>query len=565
MKKKATTALIFMILVATPILSVSGSEYIDKTEMKEQHVLNNQEFARTMVENNYILGNWKFNENNGNVAHDASVHGFDGTIYGASWTTGYSSYALDFDGANDYVSLDAYAENYLGFNKTDDLIFSFYFKSSSTNKGVIYSVSAPAYNPGSHVALNPNGTLEFKAWRLSCGITVTSEGVYNDDEWHYVEVWYNGMPANPTVLIYVDDELDTSLTYYVCTFSADQFNKAKIGTRSNDSVNFFDGKIDELKIIKYPGGNEQNPPVIEGPIEGETGVKYDFSFTTNDPEGDDIEIYIDWGDGSNSGWIPCESGEEVIKSHSWSKNGLYEIRAQSRDVWHFSSWSKHKIRIGDIPPDPPTITGPDLGESGVEYEFTFNAIDYNGGNIWLYIDWGDGTNSGWIGPYESGSDVKVKNSWSHKGIYEITAKAKDQLGEGKWSDPHKIVIDNDPPNMVTITGPTSGKIGELYQFNFTATDPDGDNVYYYIYWGDGDKEENFGPYASGEKITLSHRWDERETFSIKAKARDIYDAFGKNGTFLVIIPKNRNMWFLNWLDRFPFLQKLLDILENIRT
>jgi hypothetical protein len=48
-------------------------------------------------------------------------------------TTGNSSYALDFDGTNDNITLDDYAQNFLGFNKTDDLIFSFYFMTTSTS------------------------------------------------------------------------------------------------------------------------------------------------------------------------------------------------------------------------------------------------------------------------------------------------------------------------------------------------------------------------------------------------------------------------------------------------
>jgi hypothetical protein len=566
LKKKASTTLVFIILITTSILTVSGNEYIENIEKEEQLIIHKQEIDRSMVQNDYLLGHWKFNENSGNTAHDSSAHEYDGTIYGASWTSGYSSYALNFDGNNDYVSLDNYAANKLGFNKTDDLIFSLYFKTTQTTKGVMYSVSAPDYNPGSHIAMNANGTIEFKMWRLSCGLILTSEGVYNDGQWHYLEVWYNGMPANPVAKIYVDDELDNSKEYYVCQFDADMFTKAKIGTRSNDTENYFDGIIDEVKIIKYPGGNEQNPPVIDGPTKGEAGVRYDFSFTTNDPEEDQIQLYIDWDDGSNTGWFGWfDSGEEVIRSHVYSENGSYEIHSQSRDVWDNSHSSKHLIRIGDLPPDAPTISGPDMGDSKVEYEFTFQAYDHEGNEIWYYIDWGDDEIEEWIGPYESNQEIKVKHIWSNKGIYEINARAKDHLGEGEWADPHKIVIDNDPPNMPTITGPTSGVIGEVYQFNFTVEDPDGDNVYYYIYWDDGDTQLNFGPYASGDKITLSHSWDARETFSIKARARDSYGHFGKNGTFLVIIPKSHYIWFNGFLERFPRLQRIIEVLENIRT
>jgi len=564
LKKKATTILIFIILIATPILSVSGN---DKIEAEKHHLNDGQEIASMWEYDDYQIGYWKFNENIGSTAHDSSGHNFDGTIYGASWTSGYYNYALDFDGVNDYVSLDNYAPDNLGFNKTDDLIFSLYFKTTQTTKGVMYSVSGGDYNPGFHIAINANGTIEIKVWRLSCGLLLTSEGVYNDGDWHHVEIWYNGIQANPTVLMYVDEELDISTTYYVCTFSAEMFTKAKIGTRSNDTENFFDGKIDDLKIIKFPGGNEQNPPEIEGPTEGEAGVEYDFSFTTYDPEDDEVDIYVDWGDGTNTGWIgPYESGYEVTLSHTYYENGYYEISAQSEDVWHFSSWSHHVIRIGDQPPDKPTISGPGHGDSKVEHEYTFKATDYEGGDVWYWIEWGDGEIDKWIGPYESGKYVKVKHSWDNKGIYEIKAKAKDTWGEGEWSDPHQMVIDNDPPKIPTISGPTNGKVGEVMEYSFTTTDPDGDNVYYYVYWDDGDKIENFGPYQSGDTAKISHKWDKEYSFVIKARARDIYDDFSENGSLLVIVPKSYNpfWWLNNLLERFPFLSWLVDILENMR-
>ena len=44
-----------------------------------------------------------FDEGSGTIAKDESGHGNDGTIYGATWMTGVSGKALEFDGSNDYV------------------------------------------------------------------------------------------------------------------------------------------------------------------------------------------------------------------------------------------------------------------------------------------------------------------------------------------------------------------------------------------------------------------------------------------------------------------------------
>ena len=53
-----------------------------------------------------------------------------------------------------------------------------------------------------------------------------------------------------------------------------------------------------------------------------------------------------------------------------------------------------------------------------------------------WFDWGDGTNSGWVGPYASGATVSATHSWTSQGSYQIKVKAKDTSDtESVWSDP----------------------------------------------------------------------------------------------------------------------------------
>ncbi len=510
----------------------------------------------------YTLAYWKLDEGSGNIAHDSSGHDYDGTINGATWTNGYSSYALSFDGVNDYVDLDAYAQNFLGFNKTDDLIFSFCFRSTSTSSGVIYSVSYSSdYNPGVQIALNSNGTLEFRVWRLSCGIQLTSKGTYNDGNWHYVEIYYNGISSEPTVELYVDNELDSNITYWVCPFYSDQFYKSKIGTRSYDSTNYFMGSIDEVKIIKYPKGNEQVPPSIDGPIIGDKGVKYDYTFKTNDPEEDDIWLYIDWGDGTFEEWIgPYSSGEKVIKSHTWYENGAYEIKAKSKDIWHFSRFSDpYVVIVGNQAPNAPTINGSQFGEAGVSYEYIITATDYECDDLYYWIDWGDGTFEEWIGPYKTGEEVIKSHTWYEDGKYEIKAKAKDAYAEGDWSS-FLVIIGNLPPNKPEILGPTSGKAGTIYTYTFVSVDPNGDDIFYEIDWGDGQVDPWDGLHKSNTIITKNHIWKRQGTFTIRARAKDVKDAIGEWGAFVVIMPKNLQIikqLFLTQPLLFWFLQRFL--------
>jgi hypothetical protein len=117
-----------------------------------------------------------------------------------------------------------------------------------------------------------------------------------------------------------------------------------------------------------------------------------------------------------------------------------------------------------------------------------------------------------------------------------------------------------PPETPRINGPTSGKTGEEYTYTFVTTDPDGDDVYFYIDWGDGKKEEWIGPYASGEEITIKHTWNEKGNYVIKAKAKNINSVESGWGALEVSISKrSRDLlfhWFFNsLLEKISFIQK----------
>ena len=84
-------------------------------------------------------------------------------------------------------------------------------------------------------------------------------------------------------------------------------------------------------------------------------------------------------------------------------------------------------------PSKPIINGPSNGEVGVAYNYSFVSSALNGGNVSYYIVWGDGTNTGWIGPYPSGEEIIVAHTWDILGLYRIRCKAKDvNNSESEW-------------------------------------------------------------------------------------------------------------------------------------
>jgi len=88
----------------------------------------------------------------------------------------------------------------------------------------------------------------------------------------------------------------------------------------------------------------------------------------------------------------------------------------------------------NYPPTAPIISGEVNGIIWTRYDYTFSASDSDGFKVYYYIDWGDGRNSGWVGPFISGVDVTISHTWLTKGTYNIKAKAKDMFGtESDWT------------------------------------------------------------------------------------------------------------------------------------
>jgi hypothetical protein len=88
---------------------------------------------------------------------------------------------------------------------------------------------------------------------------------------------------------------------------------------------------------------------------------------------------------------------------------------------------------------PETPVGPSNGRINEEHLYASSTIDSDGDKVSYIFDWGDGNNSGWLGPFDSGEICVVTYSWSNQGNYEIRVKAKDIYGaESEWSDPLSV-------------------------------------------------------------------------------------------------------------------------------
>jgi len=196
---------------------------------------------------------------------------------------------------------------------------------------------------------------------------------------------------------------------------------------------------DPAQMFKTPHPS-QSPTMPTTPV-GQTlalwYVEYSYTSSATDPENDQLYYLFDWDDGNTSGWLgPYSLGQTVKGSHIWTELGTHNVKVKAKDIWGaVSVWSEPlNVTVTDnTPPDIPEITGPPEGTPGTQYLYNIVTDDLDGHNIYYFVDWGDNTTTGWLGPYVSGTQIHITHSWTEQRSYTIKAKAKDTMnGESAW-------------------------------------------------------------------------------------------------------------------------------------
>ena len=138
------------------------------------------------------------------------------------------------------------------------------------------------------------------------------------------------------------------------------------------------------------------------------------------------------------------SSYELDINHRLSQ-GKYYWRVKAVDlVDNEGEWSNTgSFTVGDsTPPSKPSKpSGPATGKIGEYYTYTTSTTDPEGNKVYYNFSWGDGTYSGWIGPYAPGETASASHNWSDKGTYQVKVKALDEYGkESEWSDPLPVTM-----------------------------------------------------------------------------------------------------------------------------
>ncbi|UCD12945.1 MAG: PKD domain-containing protein, partial [Thermoplasmatales archaeon] len=325
------------------------------------------------------------------------------------------------------------------------------------------------------------------------------------------------------------------------TYSEDGIYNVTLTVTDDDNKN--DSTVKMVIVDSIPPEITDNTPSV-----GYTGDPFTFNATVTD----NVQVYeviaayryengpvlnIDLNNTDGDYW------EATIIIERTLEKIYYQIFA-----WDFSDNENHTdlknitIMDNDLPEITDVIADPEVqmidGYVNISAVVTDNiAVD----EVYLYIRYPDSSVKNFSITGNKIGDMYYSNrAYDQAGVHTFHIWASDTSGNSNISEDNTFeIVLGVPPEIPQIRGPTEVKKDTPNPYEFSSTDPDGDDVYYWIEWGDDDTEEWIGPYGSGEVITVNHTWSEKGDYEIRAKAKDTKGLESDWGYLTVTVPKNQ--------------------------
>ena len=220
-----------------------------------------------------LLYNWKMNEAQGVTAFD-HIRQRNATLDGASWQILPGGNAVEFDGVDDYLSIEA---GTIPINEEMDFTLEFWFNSIQAGQSTLFSngkgdgLAADSLNSW-NIEKDAAGMIHVKHHGIDFIATNTN---YFDGSWHHFSLVLN---RTNNLTIYIDGEVEnTTQALPYKSLSGPDFNLGArsyyVGTVSTQDL-FFAGQMDEFRFWNTARKAEQIKRDFHNRMKGdEAGLK----------------------------------------------------------------------------------------------------------------------------------------------------------------------------------------------------------------------------------------------------------------------------------------------------
>jgi len=257
----------------------------------------------------------------------------------------------------------------------------------------------------------------------------------------------------------------------------------------------------------------------------------------------------DFGDGQTS--------TEQNPTHTYENPGNYTVTLNVTDDLDVSNVTSTIIHIQMENTIPVTIDAPATGFKNYPVSFSGTVQDGDPPYTW-YWEFGDGQTS---------TEQNPSHTYTNPGQYTVYLSATDSQGRSGNANVNITINQNYHPAKPTVSGTFRGEEDRRYTYTLSANDPEGQDVYFYVDWGDDENTDWIGPYRSGEQIQVYHIWDDDGSYNMRVKAKDPYDAesdWTENVVRMPYLFENPILqFFQNLANRFPLFEPLFTLLIEL--
>lgn len=192
------------------------------------------------------------------------------------------------------------------------------------------------------------------------------------------------------------------------------------------------------------------PPVFGTPTPMNNSINQPFSLIwsipISDSEGDAFHWTIECSNGQTNHGAADINGTKSLELTNLTYFTTYTVWVNATDPDGSQNYTRAwysfmTLQKQSNPPDKPNKpSGETSGKLNTPYTYSTSTIDPEGDMVFYLWDWGDGTQSDWLGPYNSSDTVHATHTWTVKSS-SVKVKAKDiSDAESPWSDPLPITM-----------------------------------------------------------------------------------------------------------------------------
>ncbi len=423
----------------------------------------------------------------GSVAADSSGNGLNGTLHGATWTTGKYGKGLSFNGNGNYVDLG----NPSALQLT----------SSSTWSAWVYATGDPADDgqiiaksndsKGWQLKTSPDTGAHRFAVDLGASVQRNSNIIRQLNTWYHVAGVYNATAR--TLDIYVNGVLDDGiLTGTVPASNPNASVSAAIGRRTGGSGYYFQGVIDEVRVynralsqaeiqsdMNAPVGNpvvDTTAPVVAltAPTAGQLLPNTTVSVTASASDNVAVAGVQFLLDGANLGAEDTTSPYAVSWNTAGVANGAHTLSARARDAaGNATSSATVGVTVDtQAPTGSVVVNGGAAAAASTSAALTLNATD-PGGSVAQMRFSNDGAN------FSAPETYATSKTWvlsAGDGLKTVFAQFKDAAGNWSASVSDTITLDTTAPVISNVS--TAGTATDSRSVSWTTNEPATSQVEY---------------------------------------------------------------------------------------